>query len=268
MADELWVTSSDGTSLRTFQQGSGPSIVFVHGTLAAAPDWLEVARLLSGRFHTVVFDRRGRGGSGDGDRYSIDCEVDDIVAVASGCGAPACVVGHSFGAIVAALAAARHPSAFRSLVVYEPPIDAGGGDGSVLADELDDLVGCGRLDDAVTRFVTVATGSSSHLDDVDPSVRSALRDAVVTAGREVRAASQVLADGPTWAGRITVPTMVLLGIDQHDATYSGIEDFAGRLPNGQLERVPGGHLANLFAPGAVADQIATFVDSSHAYRSS
>lgn len=261
MVEELRVASADGTSLWTLQQGSGPSIVFVHGSLAAAPDWLEVARLLSGRFRTVVFDRRGRGGSGDGDRYSIDREVDDIVAVASACDAPVCVVGHSFGAIVAALAAARHPSAFRSLVVYEPPLDAGGGDGTGLADELDDLVACGRLDDAVTRFVTVATGSSSHLDEVDASVRSALRDAVRTVGREVRAASQLLADGPAWVGRITVPTMVLLGVDQHDSTYSGVEDFAGRLPNGQLERVPGGHLANLFAPGAVADRIATFVDS-------
>jgi pimeloyl-ACP methyl ester carboxylesterase len=56
------VGSSDGTRIGFTRVGSGPSLVFVHGSLSTSEDWLPVARLLADRFACYVMDRRGRGG--------------------------------------------------------------------------------------------------------------------------------------------------------------------------------------------------------------
>lgn len=105
MTDERFVESADGTRLAFRRRGCGEPVVFVHGTMGTSADWIRVADRLSVRYQTNSMDRRGRGRSADGAAYSIDREVDDVVAVIDDCDGPVHLVGHSFGAVLALLVA-------------------------------------------------------------------------------------------------------------------------------------------------------------------
>ena len=120
------LAAPDGTTIAVNVVGSGDPIVLVHGTTANKEAWILVEPMLA-RAHTVwSYDRRGRGASDDTAEYSLEREVDDLLAVidaAAGEG-PVHLVGHSFGACCALEAAARRQELLTSLVVYEPPFHA------------------------------------------------------------------------------------------------------------------------------------------------
>src|SRR5690349_18162579 len=95
----LTARSKDGTSIAFTRSGSGPPLVLVHGTTADHTRWAPILPELETRFTVHAVDRRGRGGSGDGPRYALDREFDDIAAVVDAIGAPVMLLGHSYGAI-------------------------------------------------------------------------------------------------------------------------------------------------------------------------
>src|SRR6266849_4419003 len=69
--------SADGSSIGFLRLGSGPALLFVHGSLSSGESWLPVATAMAGRFTCYVMDRRGRGRSGDTADYSLqrECEI-------------------------------------------------------------------------------------------------------------------------------------------------------------------------------------------------
>src|SRR5215475_9992204 len=94
------IISRDGTRIAFTKVGSGPPIVLVDGAfcyreLGPAP---ELAPLLAQHFTVFVYDRRGRGESGDTPPYAIEREIDDLRAVVDEAGGTADVVGISSGA--------------------------------------------------------------------------------------------------------------------------------------------------------------------------
>jgi pimeloyl-ACP methyl ester carboxylesterase len=66
-----------------------------------------------------ALDRRGRGESGDGPRYSIEREGEDIAAVVESIREPATLLGHSFGGICC-LEALPRSAGIKSAILYEP----------------------------------------------------------------------------------------------------------------------------------------------------
>jgi pimeloyl-ACP methyl ester carboxylesterase len=119
------VRSADGTRISFRRLGSGPAVVFVHGSVSTHTDWMPVARLLATSFTCFAMDRRGRAKSGEGvSPYSIEREYEDIAAVLAAAGSGAALAAHSFGAICALGTAMRHPVS--RLVLYEPPFPVGG----------------------------------------------------------------------------------------------------------------------------------------------
>jgi pimeloyl-ACP methyl ester carboxylesterase len=44
------VTSADGTRIGYRRLGSGPALVFVHGSISTHTDWMRVAKLLAPRY--------------------------------------------------------------------------------------------------------------------------------------------------------------------------------------------------------------------------
>jgi pimeloyl-ACP methyl ester carboxylesterase len=56
--------SADGTSVGFVRLGSGPAVVFVHGSLSTGDDWRQVATAMAGQFTCFLMDRRGRGRKG------------------------------------------------------------------------------------------------------------------------------------------------------------------------------------------------------------
>lgn len=122
---ETVTTSADGTRIGYVTMGRGPAVVIVHGSIASAADWFEVATHLAPHFTCYLMDRRGRGRSDAGaEPYSLEREYEDIGAVLAAAGPDASLVGHSFGAICALGAALQSP--VRRLALYEAPLPVGG----------------------------------------------------------------------------------------------------------------------------------------------
>ena len=146
------VRSADGTTIAYERVGAGPPLVVVPGTLCDRTAFAPLAAQLAGTFTVHLYDRRGRGDSGDTPPYAPDREVDDLAAVVAAAGGSATVFGHSSGAALALLAAARGVPA-TGVVAYEPPYDVDPlPPDARLAHRVEELVAAGRADDAVRLF--------------------------------------------------------------------------------------------------------------------
>ncbi|MEV6576819.1 alpha/beta hydrolase [Streptomyces sp. NPDC051582] len=103
--------------------GEGDPLVLVHGSWVDHETWRRVVPRLAGSFRVLVYDRRGHSRSerppGQGSRRQ---DEDDLASLIEILGAPAHVVGNSFGASAALGLAARRPELLRSLTAHEPPL--------------------------------------------------------------------------------------------------------------------------------------------------
>jgi pimeloyl-ACP methyl ester carboxylesterase len=117
--------SRDGTKVSFVTVGAGPAVIVVPGALSVAAEYAAFARALAEHFTVHTIERRGRGLSGpQGDDYSVDKEVSDVLALQSLTGATF-LVGHSFGGLVA-LEAARRNQSLAKMALYEPAVSIDG----------------------------------------------------------------------------------------------------------------------------------------------
>ena len=106
--------------LRTIDRGSGPSVLLIHGAGPDLDQWSDVVDDLARDHHVVAYNRRGYPGSGE-PTDNWDTHIDDAVELIESMGlAPAIVVGHSAGAIVAAGVAAKRPDLVQRVVLLDP----------------------------------------------------------------------------------------------------------------------------------------------------
>lgn len=258
---ESLVESADGTRLRVVRDGDGPPVVLVHGTVGSSRDWSEVIPRLAMQFTVVAFDRRGRAGSDDGPEYSLEREVEDVLAVIGRLGRGAHLVGHSFGALLSLVVAARAGDLVERVVLYEPPVGDVSVPGNGWLAELEAAVAADDLDQGVELFLGATGASPTEIETSRASegAWSDMRDAASTVPREVTAAEAVLSEVSRLAESIRVPTLVLLGSEQRHETYSGVERLADRIPFARCDFVPGRHLAMLLEPDAFARVVSDFL---------
>jgi pimeloyl-ACP methyl ester carboxylesterase len=106
------------TELHVTRWGSGPPAVFVHGSFGWGEETWSAQRPLEDDYELLLVDRRGFGRSPPQGRVDFERDADDIAGLLT---RRAHLVGHSYGGVVALLAAARNPTSVRSLTVVEPP---------------------------------------------------------------------------------------------------------------------------------------------------
>jgi len=115
----------NGTRLAVVEDGRGDSVVFVHGGVSDMRTWQGLAPALSDAGRVIVYSRRYARPNPDipdGAEDPVDTHVEDLLALFTALdAAPAVLVGHSWGGLVALLAAIRQPEAVRGLVLMEPP---------------------------------------------------------------------------------------------------------------------------------------------------
>jgi pimeloyl-ACP methyl ester carboxylesterase len=115
----------NGAFLATFERGEGDPLVFVHGSASDLRTWCNQFDTFSKRYRTIVYSRRYHRPNAPipvDASDPIQTHVDDLASLILTLGAaPAHVVGHSWGALVALLAAKQEPNLFRSLILIEPP---------------------------------------------------------------------------------------------------------------------------------------------------
>ena len=190
-------------------------MVFVHGAGSARWSFESVRPLLEGSFTVIAIDRRGRGDSSDGDDYRVESEFEDVAGVVRDAGEAALLVGHSYGALIAA-GAAQLIDGLPRLVLYEPPMGGALADHATI-DRWETLIRDGDRDIMVREFLLHVGGYSD--EEIDQLARSPMwerRKAVSpTAPRELRAELAFRLD-PAALGTVAAPTLMLLGSESPD----------------------------------------------------
>ncbi|MEL6980817.1 MAG: alpha/beta hydrolase [Actinomycetota bacterium] len=111
-------------------EGAGrAAAVLIHGVNGSVASWAGVVAAVAGRRPLVAIDLRGRGASPAKGPWGVEAHGTDVAEVvgalgeASGSPLPVTLVGHSFGAHVAAAAAGQAPGLVAELVLVDggPP---------------------------------------------------------------------------------------------------------------------------------------------------
>jgi pimeloyl-ACP methyl ester carboxylesterase len=107
------------------QAGSGPAVVCLHSNASNSAQWRGLIELLAPRFRVLAPDSydAGKSPSWPSDRIiTLGDEADLIEPVLERAGSPLVLVGHSYGAAVALIAALRDPGRVRAMALYEPTL--------------------------------------------------------------------------------------------------------------------------------------------------
>jgi pimeloyl-ACP methyl ester carboxylesterase len=169
------VTSGDGTPIAFERVGDGPALIAVDpaGSYRDLRPQRPPVERLAEHFTVYLYDRRGRGASGDTPPYSVQREIDDLAALIGEAGGSANVYATSSGCLLALHAAELD---VRRLALFEPPVEpreAPGGE-SAFTVELAGLVAAGRRRDAVAFFHREIGVPEEVMDQMGPRVWAAL----------------------------------------------------------------------------------------------
>jgi pimeloyl-ACP methyl ester carboxylesterase len=107
----------NGIDLVYEKEGSGPTVVFIHGTGASAVYWEAVVPQFMGDYTCFAIEQRGNGRSGRAanGKYTVDQLIEDACVFLDRVTGPAVLVGQSVGGAVAVGAAARRPDLVRAI---------------------------------------------------------------------------------------------------------------------------------------------------------
>ena len=106
------------------EAGAGPSVVCLHANASSSGQWRGLMELLAPSHRVFAADSYGAGKSPayvDG-VIRLGHEVALLEPVFARAGRPFSVIGHSYGAAVALIAAIRQPHKVKALALYEPTL--------------------------------------------------------------------------------------------------------------------------------------------------
>ena len=109
------------------EAGTGPGVVCIHSNASTSGQWRGLMELLALRFRVLAPDSydAGKSPQWSSDRViRLRDEVALIEPVLARAGSPLALVGHSYGAAVALIAALANPGRVRAMALYEPTLFA------------------------------------------------------------------------------------------------------------------------------------------------
>ncbi|MBA4400033.1 MAG: hypothetical protein C0396_09245 [Anaerolinea sp.] len=103
--------------------GEKPPLILLHGLSDNALSWNRLPMLLEVEYDVVMVDARGHGLSGlDELGAGLDVQADDVAALIEQLNlVKPVLIGHSMGAALAGLVAARLPKVIRGVIMIDPP---------------------------------------------------------------------------------------------------------------------------------------------------
>ena len=107
------------------ESGAGPGVVCLHSNASTSGQWRGLMELLAPKFRVVAPDSYGSGKTPEwpSDRViSLRDEAELIEPALERAGIPSVLVGHSYGAAVALIAALMNPARVRAMALYEPTL--------------------------------------------------------------------------------------------------------------------------------------------------
>jgi pimeloyl-ACP methyl ester carboxylesterase len=231
--------------------GQGLPVVLLHHATASSRSWRRQVPLLAQRFRVITYDRPGFGRSPalmPWPQDYLDHDVLDLVAMLDGLDIEqASLVGHSDGATIALLAAARHPERVRCVVAEAPHVFV-------------DRTTCPA---AVAEFQALVRCS--------PTLQAALaRDHGERALAVIDRWADRWLDPAFWSwnvagelSQVTCPVLVIHGQQDEYFPVEHAEAVAQGVGNGQLWLVPGaGHMPHGEAAQAFNQRLLAFLLSA------
>jgi pimeloyl-ACP methyl ester carboxylesterase len=258
---------ANGTVLHTETRGHGPAVLLVAGAGGDAGKLAGVAATLADAFTVTTYDRRGNSRSprpAGWAQTSLAEQADDAAALLGALGrAPAVVIGTSAGGSVALELALRHPDAVRTAIVHEPPILAGTTHSQAVTAGLGAMIqqgmAVGGPRAAMERFLRWAAGDAAFAS-VDPADRDRwLANGEVFFGVEMPPFMAYAPSVEVIAGA-QVPIVAAASHQSRDPAsphhflYQAAAWLAYQVGNDLVE-IPGGHMAYLTDPVAVAESL-------------
>lgn len=254
------------------EAGSGPAVVCLHSNASNSAQWRGLMELLAPRLHVFAADSydAGKSPSWPSDRViTLGDEADLIEPVLERAGSPLVLVGHSYGAAVALIAALRNPGRVRAMALYEPtlfslldaqkpaPNDADGIRNAVAGAGA--CLDAGDADAAAQCFIDywMEPGAWQRM----PAER---KPPIAASVRNVRRWAHALFKEPTPLAAfrsLDVPVLYMVG-KRSTASARGV----ARLLTAALPRVEVvefdelGHMAPVTHPGRINESIAAFLE--------
>ncbi|MGC0337672.1 alpha/beta fold hydrolase [Streptomyces sp. SLBN-8D4] len=227
--------SRDGTPIAYERTGQGPAVILVSGAMSTGGTVAPLAVPLAERFDVLVYDRRGRGASGDTAPYAVAREVEDLAALIETAGGEASLCGiSSGGALVLEAAASGLP--VRRVAVYETPfadfLDGGAEANAEYTRSLDAALAEGRRGDAVELFLRL-TGMGEEM--IQGARQSPMWPGMEAVAPTLAYDNAVMASGLVPRDRlasITVPVLAVAGGASPEWMREGTRAVAEAAPKG------------------------------------
>ena len=251
--------------------GTGPEVVCIHSNASTSSQWRGLIELLSPSNRVLAPDSYGSGKSPDWNSehlISLADEVALIEPVLIEAKQPVVLVGHSYGAAIALMAALANPARVRALALYEPtlfslieaesppPNDADGIRGAVAAAAL--ALDGGDEDAAAAAFIDYWMGAGSWAGT--PASR---KPPIASSVRNVRRWAHALMTEPTPLDafrQLKIPVLYMLGGRSTASAYGVARVLLPALPNAQVLRFEElGHMGPITHPDVVNAAIEQFV---------
>jgi pimeloyl-ACP methyl ester carboxylesterase len=245
--------------------------VCVHANASSSSQWRGLMDLLATSHTVLAPDSYGSGKSPDwpSDReIRLSDEVRFLQPVLELAGTPCAVVGHSYGAAVALVAAVLHPHRIRALALYEPTLFAlvdaqqpppNGADGirdaaAASAAALDR----GDTESAARHFIDFWTGAGSW-SATPPQRRPAITDSIINVRRWAHALLNESTPAHAFA-KLDIPILYMLGAQSPEPAHAVARVLLPVLKRVRVVEFPGlGHMAPVTHPEPVNAEVAAFL---------
>lgn len=271
MAPEQGATSDDSPP----EMRGRDTVICLHSSASSGGQWRRLAEALTPRWRVLTPDLYGYGKQADAvplAGFHPAKELTCLAPVFAEAGERFHLVGHSYGGLIAMLAALANPERVRSLVVYEPaawsialhanPEHPGAREMIGLRDRFLGFVETGQLEAAAALFVDFWGGSGVW------SAMSPERQAVTARGMRKVYAEFVgervdyVAERTTLRtlATLTLPVLYLTGTATRDIVRQVTERLAPALARVERRDIPGaGHMGPVTHADAVNREIAGFL---------
>jgi pimeloyl-ACP methyl ester carboxylesterase len=241
----------------------GPTILLLHGwTLSSDLNWFALYAALARHGTVLAMDVRGHGrGIRSEQRFTLEAAADDAAALLEHLDAkPAIVVGYSMGGSIGILLWRRHPELVAGLVLQSTALQWR----SALHERvlwssmagLEYVLRFGVPHGLTERYLRAAAEKNPDLRPVLPWLKAeALRgnpSDLAAAGRGLSAF-----DARPYAGRIDVPTAVVVSMHDRLIRADRQRELADAIPRAKVIEVDAAHNGWLVEPDRVCDAIET-----------
>ncbi len=242
------VLSKDGTEIVYEKKGAGPAVVLVDGAMCyrSFGPMAELSDLLAPHFTVYLYDRRGRGESGNSKPYAVEREIEDIDALIKEAGGSAYVFGASSGGALALEAAIKLGGKIKKLAIYEVPYNSQPSARQRFMEyrkNLDQSLAANAPGDAIALFMLYVGGTTDQVNEMRNTPVWMMVEAIApTLGYDAAILGKDASVPAERAAAVNVPTLLMDG----GASYEFMpfmretaEALAGVIPHAQRKTLEG-----------------------------